>query len=90
MEIQILIFFLWIASSRAGWTCDDLLEDTLCDLAVVEDYVEVLRCEDVLLGLSETWPSPIRLWSASGYDQWRPRVASQLYAATKTGGLFWS
>ena len=42
MEIQILIFFLWIASSRAGWTCDDLLEDTLCDLDNVEDYVEVL------------------------------------------------
>ena len=32
MEIQILIFFLWIASSLAGWTCDDLLEDTLCEV----------------------------------------------------------
>ena len=39
--ISISIFLLWIASSQTSWTCDNLLYDTLCDLEVVEDSVEV-------------------------------------------------
>jgi len=41
MKIRISVFLLWIATSQASWTCDDLVEPTLCDLEVVEDSVEM-------------------------------------------------